>query len=75
MKHLVRFSFEGDDYNINVIYEASKDMSNEIEDAVDSYIESNILDDWEYEDLVKDVMNSFPEIKNWEEIPMHKIKI
>lgn len=71
---IVQFDFENGDYILTVAYTAGRNMNDEIEDAVSSYIESN-EDDWDYEDLVKDVMNSFEEIKAWEEIDCRRIRI
>lgn len=73
---VIQFDFEDGDV-ITVVYNADRNMDNEIEDAVSSYLESN-EDNFEYEDLVNDVMNSFDEIKDWlklEEADFRCIKI
>lgn len=72
--YIIQFDFEDGDYIITVAYEASKNMNDEIEDAISSYIE-NIKEDWEYEDLIQDIMDSFKEIKNWKEVDCKRIRI
>ena len=74
MKHLVQFDFDAS-FIFTVMYDAPVDLSDEIEDAVSSYIENNEDEDYDYEDLVTDVMNSFTEITGWEEVDCKVIRV
>lgn len=64
---LLRFNFtdvDGNGTNIDflvsvdsVIWENTSVTKNQIEDAIASYIED--VEDWQYEELITDVLNSF----------------
>ena len=64
---LLRFNFtdvdgNGTDVNIlvcvdSVIWENTSVTKNQIEDAIASYIED--VEDWQYEDVITDVLESF----------------
>lgn len=75
-KYMVQIDF--DTVVFTVEYEASKDMGNEIEDGIASYLESTATDEEynmdEYE-IMENVMDSFDEIKTWHRIPCKVIKV
>lgn len=64
---LLRFNFTNIDRNgtdidflvgvDNVLWENTSVTKNQIEDAIASYIDE--VEDWEYEDVIEDVLNSF----------------
>ncbi|MBR4315735.1 MAG: hypothetical protein IKP65_02010 [Alphaproteobacteria bacterium] len=75
MKYMVQFDFDAVVYTVE--YEASKDMGNEIEDAIASYLESTATDEYsmdEYE-VLENVLDSFDEIKTWHRVPCRVIRI
>ena len=63
MNTLLRFKFvavDGMDTNVDIFvltYAMTNDKKNEIEDAISSYI--NSVEDWQYEELVNDILASF----------------
>lgn len=63
MKTVIRFNYvdvDGMGTNVDIfvlIDKISNDLRNQIENAISSYIDS--VEDWQYEELVCDVLNSF----------------
>ena len=63
MNTLLRFKFvnvDGMDTDIDIFVltdDITNDKKHEIEDAISSYIDS--VEDWQYEELVKDIFASF----------------
>ena len=58
MNTILKFHFDGDDVEILVCTnEISKDLRDRIGDAILSYVDT--VEDWEYEELVGDVLRSF----------------
>lgn len=68
-----RFAYFDFDFSKFLVkYKSDKDLGNEIEDAIQNHPDLD-NEDVEYEDLVKDVMNSF-EVE-WEIIPCRSFVI
>lgn len=63
MKAILNFFFEcvdGMEYDVNIFVIVDKlddGTKTKIEDAISSYVDT--VENWEYEELVKDVLNSF----------------
>ena len=70
-KYMIQIDFDTTVFTVE--YEAFKDMGDEIEDAIASYLESTATDD-EYE-IIENVLDSFDEIKTWHRIPCRVIRV
>lgn len=63
MQTVMRFHYinvDGIDTNVDILVlvdNSAVNLKHEIEDAISSYIDK--VDDWQYEELVCDVLNSF----------------
>lgn len=75
-KYMIQIDFDAVVYTVE--YEAPKDMGDEIEDAIASYLELE-TNDTEYRmeeyEVLENVMDSFDEIKTWHRIPCRVIRV
>ena len=56
--NILQFHFDGNDFDVFVLVgEITYGTKASIGDAIESYTEA--IEDWEYEDLVEDVLRSF----------------
>lgn len=56
--NILQFHFDGNDYDVFVsVGKITYGTKASIEDAITSYVEN--VEDWEYEELVEDVLRSF----------------